>query len=68
MIDQLRDSFYGLQRAAAPGVDRATWQASKTGLDDAGVRQREAGVRRLARLMSVRQRHMALLSKFQDEK
>jgi RNA-directed DNA polymerase len=33
-VDLLRDSFYALQRHAAPGVDGMTWQAYETGLDD----------------------------------
>src|ERR1035437_5301929 len=32
--DLLRDSFYALQRKAAPGVDGATWQEYETGLED----------------------------------
>jgi RNA-directed DNA polymerase len=33
-VDLLRDSFHGLQRHAAPGVDRVTWQAYATGLEE----------------------------------
>jgi len=33
-VDLLRDSFYALQRHAAPGVDGVTWQAYESGLDD----------------------------------
>src|SRR5664280_2320951 len=29
----LRDSFYALQRQAAPGVDRVTWQQYEQGLE-----------------------------------
>ena len=29
----LRDSFYSLQRQAAPGVDRVTWQQYEQGLE-----------------------------------
>src|SRR3982751_1933984 len=32
-IDLLRDSFYALQRKAAPGVDGLTWPEYETGLD-----------------------------------
>jgi RNA-directed DNA polymerase len=32
-IDLLRDSFYALQRKAAPGVDGLTWREYETGLD-----------------------------------
>jgi RNA-directed DNA polymerase len=33
-VDLLRASFYALQRHAAPGVDRVTWQAYETGLEE----------------------------------
>ena len=33
-VDLLRDSFYGLQRQAAPGVDGVTWQAYATGVEE----------------------------------
>ncbi len=33
-IDLLRDSFYALQRRAAPGVDGVTWREYETGLED----------------------------------
>jgi group II intron reverse transcriptase/maturase len=33
-VDRLRESFYALQRKAAPGVDGVTWQEYKTGLED----------------------------------
>ncbi len=33
-VDLLRDSFYALQRKAAPGVDGVTWQEYETGLED----------------------------------
>jgi RNA-directed DNA polymerase len=33
-VDLLRDSFYGLQRQGAPGVDHVTWQAYATGLEE----------------------------------
>jgi RNA-directed DNA polymerase len=33
-VDLLRDSFYTLQRRAAPGVDGVTWQEYETGLED----------------------------------
>jgi RNA-directed DNA polymerase len=33
-VDLLRDSFYALQRHAAPGVDHLTWQAYATGLEE----------------------------------
>jgi RNA-directed DNA polymerase len=33
-VDRLRDSFHGLQRHAAPGVDRVTWQAYAIGLEE----------------------------------
>src|SRR3982751_6456457 len=33
-VDLLRDSFYALQRKAAPGVDGMTWQEYETGLED----------------------------------
>lgn len=33
-VDRLRDRFHGLQRQAAPGVDRVTWQAYATGLEE----------------------------------
>src|SRR3954451_7450913 len=32
-VDLLRDSFYALQRKAAPGVDGLTWREYETGLD-----------------------------------
>ena len=32
-VSQLRDSFYALKRAAAPGVDGVTWAAYATDLD-----------------------------------
>jgi RNA-directed DNA polymerase len=32
-VDLLRDSFYALQRHAAPGVDHLTWQEYETGLE-----------------------------------
>src|ERR1035441_10260729 len=32
--DLLRDSFYALQRKAAPGVDGVTWQEYEAGLED----------------------------------
>jgi RNA-directed DNA polymerase len=32
-IDLLRESFYALQRKAAPGVDGTTWQEYETGLE-----------------------------------
>jgi RNA-directed DNA polymerase len=32
-VDLLRDSFYALQRHAAPGVDHLTWQEYATGLE-----------------------------------
>src|SRR5258707_2073533 len=32
-VDLLRDSFYALQRKAAPGVDGVTWQEYETGLE-----------------------------------
>ena len=32
-IDLLRDSFYALQRRAAPGVDGVTWREYETGLE-----------------------------------
>jgi group II intron reverse transcriptase/maturase len=32
--DLLRDSFYGLKRKAAPGVDGVTWKEYETGLED----------------------------------
>ena len=32
--DLLRDSFFALQRKAAPGVDGVTWQEYETGLED----------------------------------
>lgn len=33
-IDLLRDSFFALQRRAAPGVDGMTWREYETGLED----------------------------------
>src|SRR5437868_826495 len=33
-VDLLRDSFYALQRKAAPGVDGVTWQEYETGLEN----------------------------------
>jgi retron-type reverse transcriptase len=33
-VDLLRDSFYGLQRQAAPGVDHVTWQMYATGMEE----------------------------------
>jgi hypothetical protein len=33
-IDLLRDSFYALQRRAAPGVDGVTWREYESGLED----------------------------------
>ena len=33
-VDLLRDSFFALQRRAAPGVDGMTWQEYETGLED----------------------------------
>src|SRR5665213_71131 len=33
-VDLLRDSFYALQRKAAPGADGVTWQEYETGLED----------------------------------
>jgi len=33
-VDLLRESFYALQRKAAPGVDGTTWQEYETGLED----------------------------------
>jgi RNA-directed DNA polymerase len=33
-VDLLRDSFYALQRHAAPGVDHLTWQEYETGLEE----------------------------------
>jgi RNA-directed DNA polymerase len=33
-VDLLRDSFYGLKRKAAPGVDGVTWREYETGLED----------------------------------
>ena len=32
-VDLLRESFYALQRKAAPGVDGTTWQEYETGLE-----------------------------------
>ena len=32
-VDLLRDSFYALQRKAAPGVDGVTWREYETGLE-----------------------------------
>jgi retron-type reverse transcriptase len=32
-VDLLRDSFYALQRGAAPGVDGVTWREYETGLE-----------------------------------
>jgi RNA-directed DNA polymerase len=33
-VDLLRDSFYALQRHAAPGMDHLTWQEYETGLEE----------------------------------
>ena len=33
-VDLLRESFYGLKRKAAPGVDGVTWKEYETGLED----------------------------------
>jgi RNA-directed DNA polymerase len=33
-VDLLRESFYALQRHAAPGVDHVTWQEYETGLEE----------------------------------
>jgi hypothetical protein len=33
-VGLLRDSFYGLKRKAAPGVDGVTWKEYETGLED----------------------------------
>ena len=33
-VDLLRDSFYSLQRKAAPGVDGVRWEEYETGLED----------------------------------
>jgi RNA-directed DNA polymerase len=33
-VDLLRDSFFALQRRAAPGVDGVTWREYETGLED----------------------------------
>ena len=33
-VDLLRDSFYALQRRAAPGVDGMTWREYEAGLED----------------------------------
>jgi group II intron reverse transcriptase/maturase len=33
-VNLLRDSFYALQRRAAPGVDGVTWREYETGLED----------------------------------
>jgi RNA-directed DNA polymerase len=33
-VGMLRDSFYGLKRKAAPGVDGVTWKEYETGLED----------------------------------
>ena len=33
-VDQLRESFYGLKRKAAPGVDGVTWQGYEPGLQE----------------------------------
>ena len=33
-VDLLRDSFYALQRRAAPGIDGVTWREYETGLED----------------------------------
>ncbi len=33
-IDLLQESFYGLKRKAAPGVDGVTWKEYETGLED----------------------------------
>jgi len=36
-VDMLRDSFYALQRRAAPGVDGVTWREYEAGLEDRPV-------------------------------
>ena len=33
-VELLRDSYYGLKRKAAPGVDGVTWKEYETGLED----------------------------------
>jgi retron-type reverse transcriptase len=33
-VDLLRESYYGLKRKAAPGVDGMTWKEYETGLED----------------------------------
>ena len=33
-VELLRESFYGLKRKAAPGVDGVTWKEYETGLED----------------------------------
>lgn len=33
-VELLRDSYYGLKRKAAPGVDGLTWKEYETGLED----------------------------------
>ena len=33
-VDRLRESFYGLKRKAAPGVDGITWQEYEPGLQE----------------------------------
>ena len=33
-VDLLRESFYGLKRKAAPGVDGVTWKEYETGLEE----------------------------------
>ena len=33
-VDLLRESYYGLKRKAAPGVDGVTWKEYETGLED----------------------------------
>src|ERR1035438_4912418 len=33
-VDWLRESYYGLKRKAAPGVDGMTWEEYETGLED----------------------------------
>lgn len=33
-VDQLRESYYGLKRRAAPGVDGMKWEEYQTGLEE----------------------------------
>ena|SRR5437870_4157084 len=33
-VDLLRESYYGLRRKAAPGVDGVTWKEYETGVED----------------------------------